>query len=256
MLGFHLVSDLDGTWIPKRGDHGELRRLEASVHNHGGAVLTFATGRTFVSAMKLIKQWQLMEPEHLITDVGCALWHRWKKGIYEEDRVYASMVSSKWSEEAAERLLGFWLPKSVQRQFGVVATRRLALEPVAGYLIQRAEKDLRESMHACGMRADVLASHGRYLDVLPRGVDKGFAVSYLQSTFHLPRPLVCCGDSANDIGMLRFADHPIIMGDGFLGFDTPGLPRSRTYRTQSRGPAAIQSALLSFGLLDEVGHDH
>lgn len=256
MPGFHLVSDLDGTWIPARGNSADLRRLEASVHNQGGMVLTFATGRTFASAMKLIKKWQLMEPDHLITDVGCALWHRWGKGTYEEDTVYASMVSARWSEDSAERLLSFWLPTSVQRQFGVAATRRLALQPAAGVALQRAEKELRESMRACGMRADVLASHGRYLDVLPRGVDKGFAVSYLQSTFHLPRPLVCCGDSANDIGMLKYADYPVLMGDGFIGFDAPGLPRSRTYRTPSGGPAAIQSALVSFGLLHEVGHDH
>lgn len=256
MFGFHLVSDLDGTWIPERGHREELRRLETSVRSHPGTVLTFATGRTFTSAMKLLTKWQLMEPDHLITDVGCALWHRWGKGIYEEDTVYASMVAAKWSEESAERLLGFWLPKTVQRQFGVAGTRRLALQPTPGTPLRRAEKDLRESMRACGMRADVLASHGRYLDVLPRGVDKGFAVSYLQSRFHLPRPLVCCGDSANDIGMLKYADYPVLMGDGFIGFDAPGLPRSRTYRTPSGGPAAIQSALLSFGLLSEVGHDH
>lgn len=256
MLGFHLVSDLDGTWIPERGHQGELRRLEASVHHQVGTVLTFATGRTFTSAMKLIRQWHLMEPDHLITDVGCALWHRWGKGIYEEDMVYASMVSARWPEESAERLVGFWMPKSVQRQFGVASTRRLALQPAAGVTLKRAEKELRDSMQACGMRADVLASHGRYLDVLPRGVDKGFAVSYLQSTFHLPRPLVCCGDSARDIGMLKYADYPVLMGDGFIGFDAPGLPRSRTYRTPSGGPAAIQSALVAFGLLKEGGHDH
>ncbi|MBK8725492.1 MAG: hypothetical protein IPL96_05400 [Holophagaceae bacterium] len=173
MLGFHLVSDLDGTWIPERGHQGELRQLEASVHHQVGTVLTFATGRTFTSAMKLIRQWHLMEPDHLITDVGCALWHRWGKGIYEEDMVYASMVSARWPEESAERLVGFWMPKSVQRQFGVASTRRLALQPAAGVPLKRAETELRDSMQACGMRADVLASHGRYLDVLPRGVDKG-----------------------------------------------------------------------------------
>lgn len=181
MREFHLVSDLDGTWIPERGRQSDLRRLEASVQRQKGTVLTFATGRTFTSAMQLIQKWQLMEPDHLITDVGCALWHRWGKGIYEEDAVYASMVSARWAGDNAERLLGFWLPKSVRRQFGVAATRRLALQPAPNVPMKKAEKDLRDSMRACGMRADVLASQGRFLDVLPRGVDKGFAVSYLQS---------------------------------------------------------------------------
>ncbi len=255
MPGFHLVSDLDGTWIPAKGHQDDLRSLQASVRNRGGAVLTFATGRTFASAMKLIREWKLLEPDHLITDVGCALWHRWGPGIFEEDQVYAAQVASRWSEVGAERLLGFWMPKTVKPRFGVSGVRRLSFEPAAGVPLGTAERDIRQSLRGCGLRADVLASKGRFLDILPRGVDKGFAVLFLQSTFHLPRPLVCCGDSMRDAGMLKFADYPILMSDGFIGFDAPGIPRARAYRTPTAGPAGIHSALVSFGLLRGVGNE-
>lgn len=259
MNGFHLVTDLDGTWIPDEGHIRHLRLLESALRNNPANVLTFASGRTFDSARMAMQKWALMEPDHLITDVGCALWHRTPDGTYEEDLPYATMIEDRWCDQDAERLLGFWLPKTVQKQFGVASVRRLALEPAPGVPLEEASRDLWKAMRSCGMNADVLSSQGRYLDVLPTGVDKGFAVAFLQATFHLPRPLVCCGDSARDIGMLRNADYPILMGDGFIDFEAPGIPRDRTYRTPHRGPVGIHAALLSFGLLEapeEISHEN
>lgn len=258
MSGFHLVTDLDGTWIPDPAHVEHLRRLEAAIRSHPENVLTFATGRTFGSATDLMARWGLAAPDHLITDVGCALWHRQSNGAFEEDLAYATVVAERWSREDADRLVSEGLPRSVQGQVGVSPTRRLALEAVEGVPLDQASRDLWRALLSCGMNAEILPSHGRYLDVLPTGVDKGFAVIYLQRSAGLPRPLVCCGDSANDLGMLRKADFPVLMGDGLIDFDAPGLPRERTYRTPHGGPVGIHEALLSFGLLEamEVKDEH
>lgn len=256
MSPFHLVTDLDGTWLPNQENLQALRQLEKALKSHPGSTLTFASGRSFDAVMEAIASWDLLAPDYMITDVGCALWNRTPNGGWEEDPVYIARVNERWNEAGAQKLLVSGLPVTVQQQAGVAPRRRLALEAANGAPMEVAERDLLKALKSHGMNADLLPSHDRYLDVLPAGVDKGFAVTFLQTAAGLPRPLVCCGDSANDIGMLKIADFPVLMGGGFIGLDEPGLPKERIHLTAGGGPVGIHAALRSFGLLGEVVHGY
>lgn len=256
MSGFHIVTDLDGTWLPGPGQRSQLRDLEHALLTRPDVVLTFATGRTFTSALEAIDRWNLRPPHHLITDVGAAIFHRTLDGGWAEDQVWAGRVEASWDRFAAERLLAEGLPDSVCPQQGVVPIRRLALQVLIGRDCTLAERELGDACRATGLAADILASHGLYFDVLPPGVHKGSAVAFLQSSQDLPRPIVGCGDSANDLGLLEASDRPIVMLGGLADHEAPTDLIQRAHRTDVPGPQGIHRALVAFGLLEEGPHGH
>lgn len=255
MTGFHLVTDLDGTWLPGPGQTDHLRRLEAAVAATSGAVLTFATGRTFAAAQEAMDRWSLRPPHHLICDVGTGLFHRLPSGAWAEDAAWISRVAGAWDAAAADRVARS-LPPGLEVQPGVQPRHRLALQVRAGGDLAEAEAALQDVCRSHGLAADLLPSHGLYLDVLPQGVHKGSALAFLQDSLGLPRPVVGCGDSANDLGLFEAADHPVLMRDGLGDHEAPPWLLRRAHRTLVPGPGGIHRALIAFGLLEEDGHGH
>lgn len=238
----HLVSDLDGTWIHPEGGGETLRKLEAFLEAHPGIVLTFATGRSLHSALRVLSGVVQVWPRHFITDVGTALYHRQEDGNWTEDADYSAWVESRWNPEPLDRRFEWWIPSGVRRQPRVLATRRLALEVTGGREVLTAAEDLRENLEKIGMAAEVLAT-GSCLDVLPCGVDKGAAAAFLQARYALPRPMVACGDSENDLGLFRVADLPVLMADSSLSLDASGMPTERVRRSSFSGPEGILETL-------------
>ena len=238
-LRLHLVSDLDGTWIPGPGRRPGLRRLEAFLDRQPGIVVTFATGRSLPSAIEALAELDARPPDHLVTDVGTGLYHRDGKGGWLEDLDYAAWVEARWPADLGERLARRGLPEGVRLQPGAAPRRRLALEVVPGWELRQAAGRLREILDGLGVRADVLPSGSRYLDVLPAGVDKGVAVRHLG----LPLPVVACGDSENDRGIWQVADLPVVMADSALAPGEPGIPWNRVVRPDIPGPEGILEVL-------------
>lgn len=255
-MGCHIVTDLDGTWLPAPTQREDSRRLERAVLDRSDIVLTFATGRTYTVALEAIDQWELRTPHHLITDVGTALFHRAPGGGWREDARWTERVLSVWDEQAAETFLAHHLPASVCAQPGVLPIRRLALQRANGADMAVAGAELSRACEEAGLRVDVLPSHDLYFDVLPRGIHKGAALAFLQASLDLPRPVVGCGDSANDLGLFEAADHPVLMKGGLEDSELPPEVRSRAIRTPVPGPRGIHLALIACGLLEEDDHGH
>lgn len=252
MRGFHLVTDLDGTWLA--GPPSARRRLEAALEARPGVVLTFATGRSFPSALAVLAQEGLRPPHHLITDVGTALFHLTPDGAWVEDQTWARLVASAWNAPIAAGLVDSGLPAAVRPQPGLVPLRRLALQTDGPADLSEAGTAVAEACRARGLTADILPSHGCYLDVLPPGVHKGSALAFLQATRSLPRPMVGCGDSANDLALFEAADLPLLMQDGLTDGEIPAPLRDRVHRTKAPGPEGIHLALAAFGLLEGASH--
>jgi sucrose-phosphate synthase len=242
-LSLHLVSDLDGTWLPAADGSPELRELEAFLSSQPGIVLTFATGRGLESALSALHGLASLMPRHFVTDVGTTIHDRDGSGKWVEDMDYALWVGARWDEEAAERVVQRVLPAGVRPQPWVNVRRRLALEVEEGIDALEAAEQLAAKLEGEGFLADVLASNARCLDVLPKGVHKGSAVEHLRSRDGLPSPLVVCGDSENDLAMLRVADVPVLM-PGSLRADCVRTAAGRVLRAPSPGPGGILEVLL------------
>ena len=109
----HLVSDLDGTWLPEPGDEAALHRLETYLSHCPGVALTFATGRTLDSALEVLRARTSLRPDHLVTDVGAALHHTGPGGSWIEDADYSAWIAARWAPETKARVQQAGLPEGV-----------------------------------------------------------------------------------------------------------------------------------------------
>jgi sucrose-phosphate synthase len=242
-----LISDLDGTWLPGPGREADLTALETAVAAAPHIHLAFATGRTLPAALEALEGVGSSGPQTLVTDVGCALHRPDGAGGWAEDPSYCAAVEARWDSEAADRAL-LRLPSGVSVQPGVSARHRLALQVDAGFdPVERAEP-LAKLLESEGLVARILPSHGFYIDVLPVGVDKGFAVRFLRGELR-DCHVVSCGDSENDLDLFRAADTALLMSqhhleDGHLDELAPIL-----IRCTEPGPRGILVELRRLGHL-------
>lgn len=77
------------------------------------------------------------------------------------------------------------------------------------------------ALRGAGLPAEVVASHARFLDVLPRGVSKGHAIAHVAKRLGIPMTHVwAAGDSGNDLHMLNMVGRPIVVGNCSDGLAT------------------------------------
>lgn len=221
--------------------------LEAAVAATPGIHLAFATGRTLPAALEGLEAVGSSGPQTLVTDVGCALHRPDGAGGWMEDPNYCAAVEARWDETAAQRVLGR-LPEGVQIQPGVAARHRLALQVEPGFDPVERCAPLAGIVESEGLAGRILPSHGFYIDVLPVGVDKGFAVRFLREELR-DCHVISCGDSENDLDLFRAADTALLMSqhhleDGHLDELAPIL-----IRCTEPGPRGILAELRRLGHL-------
>ncbi len=201
-----VIADLDGTLLGDRdGLRALLGRLDGAPMPTG---LGVATGRTLASARKVLKEWGVPEPDVWITSVGAEIhygarlvaddvWERHLDWRWDRDAVLAAMGELPWLVEQ---------PASEQRRFKVSFNATGGEAPDR----RRIVLHLRER----GIRAHVIASHSRHVDVLPLRASKGTAVRYVMVKWGLdPDQVLVAGDSGNDEDMLRLNTWAAVVGN-------------------------------------------
>ncbi len=201
-----LVCDIDNTLVGCAAALGIFRRWRS---RQAGLAFGVATGRSFHSAMAVLEQQDSPRPQIMITSVGSEIYHLDPNGVtYTADAAWRAVVSTDWDRSgvhAALSGLDGLVPQGPLEQrghklsyFGDAAT---------------AER-VRARLAWAGCRANVIHSHGRYLDVLPEAASKGTAVSHVRALYGLPeRAVFVAGDSGNDVEMLRAQAQAIIVAN-------------------------------------------
>jgi hypothetical protein len=107
---------------------------------------------------------------------------------------------------------------------------------------------IRSLLREEGLRAKVIASHGRFLDVLPERAGKGEAVRYLAGRWGMSLDaVVTAGDSGNDLDMLRLPCPGIVVGNGARELRSL-RGRSNIYFAEAGHAAGIREGLRFFGV--------
>ena len=112
--------------------------------------------------------------------------------------------------------------------------------------LEGAAAELQLTLATLGLSVELLLSAGRYIDVLPCEVDKGTAIEFMERSGAIPRPMIACGDSENDLGLFRTADLAILMCNSSL--DHRDIPPAcgPIVRTPRPGPDGILELLLTW----------
>ncbi len=235
-----LVTDLDGTLLAgDRRDRLTLYRWLASEREH--VLHLFATGRDLRSIGALFDDplhEDLGRPHLVIGDVGCTV--ACGQSLQEVPLV-VDAIEELW-QGYAERVLQLTRNQRGLSPQPVVSRRRHAFHAEPDLL----DPDLMRQLEAIGV--DCLLSDGRYLDVLPAGVNKGTTLRRVIALLELTHlPVVVAGDTLNDLAMFQQGYHGIIVGNA----EEPLLQRlddvSGVYLARGHGCSGILEGLRHHG---------
>jgi sucrose-phosphate synthase len=197
-----LVSDIDHTLVEEHGE-GDPEALErlGEVLTRGQIGFGVASGRSLELVEEVLAKHPLPPVDVVISSVGSEIHYPLRRGDRVEwlpDGGYAEHLRHAWDRDAVERLLADEelepQPAGEQREFKL------------SYCFDdpRVVDAVRTRIARDGLKATVIASHGRYLDVLPVRASKGRAVRFLTHKWSLePDRVAVAGDSGNDEEMLR-----------------------------------------------------
>ncbi len=201
-----LVSDIDNTLI---GDRDALRALLERMRVSGQKLgFGIATGRRIESTVKILKEWAVPMPDVLVTAVGTEIHYgsRLKK-----DYGYQDHLNYRWDPRALREVMGIFpgirmQAASEQRQFKI----SYFMDPNQAPGVREISSRLRQN----GLYANVVFSHGMYLDVLPVRASKGSAIRYLADKWGIPvDSILVAGDSGNDEEMLSGNTLGVVVGN-------------------------------------------
>lgn len=201
-----LISDIDNTLI---GDGEALRelldRLEAAGSRVGFGV---ATGRRLDSVVEVLEEWGVPQPDVIVSAVGTEI-HYGAERVADES--YQRHLGYRWDgprlREAMRGLPGIRIQEETEQ-------RRFKLS----YYVDPDEapplRDISRHLRRQRLQANVVFSHGQFLDLLPVRASKGGAVRYLAMKWGIPlERILVAGDSGNDEEMLTGNTLGVVVGN-------------------------------------------
>ncbi len=192
-----IVSDIDHTLL---GDDEALKEfIEILRITKSFAGFAVATGRSVDSAFEVLKENKVPDPDIIISSVGAEIYYNHNgKLIYSNG--WAAHIRHQWHKEKIKELLSHfhfikYQEEENQRQFKI------------SYYTNDNPKNLeriKETLRKNKVKANIIFSHGQYLDILPYRASKGKAIRYLSYRWNIPyENILVAGDSGNDSEMLK-----------------------------------------------------
>lgn len=201
-----LVCDIDNTLIGDRSALEKLlRRIEAAPGRIGFGI---ATGRRLDSAVKVLREWRVPDPDFFITAAGSEI-HYGPKRV--DDDGWFRHIDHRWEPERARAALrgipGLRMqPKEEQRQYKI----SYYLDPERAPSLRELTRHLRQ----LDVHVNVIYSHQAFLDLLPVRASKGAAVRYFADKWGIPfNHILAAGDSGNDEEMLSGTTLGVVVGN-------------------------------------------
>ncbi|MDR6565820.1 HAD-superfamily hydrolase, subfamily IIB [Chitinophaga ginsengisegetis] len=228
-----LATDLDGTFLG--GTAADKEQLYSLLQQQKDIQLVFVTGRGIPSVLSLLENNALPRPEYIIGDVGATVTHLPTLTAVEPVQ---SHIAAKWPGDHV----------------------RETLKTVRGLLHQEAHQQYRCSYYyndstdiegareiAASLQCDLVLSAGKYLDILPAGVNKGFTLKQLLQVLALPhQKVLVAGDSMNDYSMYESGFKGVVVGDSEPELIARTAGMSNVLQAQRAGAGGILEAMSFF----------
>lgn len=238
-MGYRLlVLDIDGTVTNTQKEVTEKTREAILRLEEKGVRVAIASGRHPRGVIPIAKVLELQRYGNLILAFNGAkiidvrrrlciyerslplylparLWKdakRYGLGIltYTDDALIAGTRPDRYMELEAQIS---HIPIELHEDFG-----RFVDFPVNGCLFTGAPEDIEAIepvlTHRYFHEAQIFRSEPCFLEVVPKNVDKAYSLKHLLKILGVDREeMVCCGDSFNDISMLRYAGLGVAMAN-------------------------------------------
>ena len=234
-----LASDLDGTFLG--GDREEKEQLYRLIAENPVVTLVFVTGRGMGTVLPLLEDPFIPDPHYIIADVG------------------ATVVDGRTLEPIEP------LHTEIEKRWPGTEAVRAKMEGIAGLRLQPVPMGRRVSYfydpgidvneierRATALGCDVIVSAGRYIDVLPGGVNKGFTLTHLMEMLQVPEnEVLVAGDTLNDLSLFQTGYRGVVVGGAEQRLIEATAGQSQVFQAQRLGAGGILQALHHYNTIPD-----
>ncbi|SHL82256.1 HAD-superfamily hydrolase, subfamily IIB [Chitinophaga jiangningensis] len=227
-----LATDLDGTFLG--GTDADRTLLYDIIRENKDLRLVFVTGRGVNSVLQLLEESRLPlpRPEYIICDVGATVTHLETMQMVEPIQ---SRIAALWpGEQVRERMaiVNGLIQEDTHQQF------RCTFRYDEGTDIAHAKALTTE------LSCDLLLSAGTYLDIMPKGVNKGYTLQKLLAHLGVPEEdVLIAGDTMNDFAMYETGITGVVVGGAEEELVNLTAHMPHVLQTQREGAAGILEAM-------------
>lgn len=189
-------SDLDATLLGNPEATLRFKAAWESIPQSNRPVLIYNSGRLVDDLLNLLEQAILPQPDYLIGGVGTQIYDVAAGNLIQE---FTNQFSAHWDLKKIKAILGNYP--------GVTRQPPDFLHPYKdSYYLHKATPqqiaELEEKLADAGLKATVIYSSHRDLDILPAGASKGGALEWLCKLLKIElQHTIVAGDTGNDTSM-------------------------------------------------------
>lgn len=229
-----LATDLDGTFLGGELHHRE--QLYTLIKNNRSIQLVFVTGRGLESILPLFRNEFVPKPDYIICDVGATIING---TTYEPIEPLQENIKKNWAG-TFNTLQHFKHIEWLQYQ-QVPQQRRCSFFLKDAALLPEVER------LAVEINCDVLYSAARFLDILPKGVNKGSSLINLIDHLGIPSDkILVAGDTLNDLAMYNAGFSGVAVGASEEALLKATKKLQTTYHAETAGAGGILEAMHHF----------
>ena len=238
-----LATDLDGTFLHGSAQHKQ--KLYQYLEKNPNTTLIFVTGRGVERVIPLVSDPAIPNPDYIIADVG---------GTVVDGRNFQPIQPIQAEIETVwpgyEKILNrFQQVKGLILQDVPQAHR-------CSFLFE-GDIDWKKIYTLAAIdHCEVVVSSGRYLDILPKGVNKGSTLRKLvmqeKSLFDRRHTILTAGDTLNDFELLTAGYSAVTVGNSDADLIEHTCNNVSVYHAKAQGVGGILEAMKHFGIKRNV----
>ena len=238
-----IITDLDNTLT---GNDESLAEFNELIRDNDHIGFGIATGRRLDSAIAMIEELGLPQPDLIDTDVGTQLHYG---EDLTADRSWRKSIGYAWKPDEIRKVLdelpGFF-PQEDKHQSEFKISYEVDFKKSPS--IAAIKKTLREA----GLRAKVVMSLGMYLDVIPVRGGSGLSMRHvLWKWGFAPEHVLVAGDSGNDAGMLAGRTLGVVVANHSKELNRL-RNRPRIYFANAAHAAGVLEGIKYYNFLDKI----
>lgn len=204
-----IISDLDGTLLEGNNTKGLKEFTQWINQNKDRVVFGIASGRNRQITEHAFTTYELPKPDILICSAGSEIYYTSK---YIPDKGWESHINYQWKRDELQAALAHFPGIRLQE---AAAQWQFKL---SYYVDDRFDEDAMANLYKFlddhKLRARILFTENKFLDLLPFRASKGSAVRYLSYKWKIPlEHFITAGNSGNDKDMLNSKVKAIVVSN-------------------------------------------